>query len=164
MIWQTSRVHPLRTTWTAPRRSCSNAVDDADGQTAATGSVDTDEGNGTLYWVVTQSATSPTRAQVKAGQDHLGAAADDDGSQSVSGTGTQTLSPAPSGLTAATAYFIHYMHEDAIGNQSAVLTANGFTTASAGGSTTAFAASATTGLSGTSTVNTFRHATARGHR
>ena len=115
---------------TAP--ALSSPVDAANGQTAATGSVDTDEGNGTLYWVVTQSATAPSAAQVKAGQDHTGTAADDDGSQAVSTTGTQTLSPAPSGLTASTAYYLHFMHEDAAGNQSAVASGDGFTTAAAG--------------------------------
>ena len=115
---------------TAP--TLSSPVDAANGQTAATGSVDTDEANGTLYWVVTQSSTAPSAAQVKAGQDHTGTAADDAGSQAVSATGTQTLSPAPSGLTASTAYYLHFMHEDAAGNQSAVSSGDGFTTAAAG--------------------------------
>ena len=111
---------------TAP--TLTNPVDNANGTTAATGSVDTDEGNGTLYWVVSTSATPPSAAQVKAGQMHTGAAAADSGSQAVSGTGTQTLSPAPSGLTASTSYTIHFMHEDAAANQSAVSSGNGFTT------------------------------------
>ena len=114
---------------TAP--TLSNPVDTASGSTAATGSVDTDEANGTLYWVVTTSNTAPSKAQVKAGQDHTGSAATDDGSQSVSGTGTQTLSPAPSGLTASTSYYIHFMHEDAAANQSDVSSGDGFTTAAA---------------------------------
>ena len=112
---------------TAP--TLSSPVDNADGGTAATGSVDTNEGNGTLYWVVTQSATAPSAAQVKAGNDHTGSAADDSGSQSVSGTGTQNLSPAPSGLTSETSYFIHFMHEDAATNQSSIASGDGFTTA-----------------------------------
>ena len=80
----------------------SSPVDTANGGTAATGSVSTDTGNGTLYWVVTTSVTSPSSARVKAGQDHNGIAADDSGSQVVSGTGVQNLSPAPSGLTSET--------------------------------------------------------------
>src|SRR5690606_27859740 len=115
---------------TAP--TLSSPVDAANGQTASTGSVDTDEGNGTLYWVVSTSGTAPSAAQVKAGQDHTGSAAADSGSQAVSGTGTQTLSPAPSGLTASTAYTIHFMHEDAAANQSSVASGDGFTTTSAG--------------------------------
>jgi len=106
----------------------SSPVDTANGTTAATGSVSTNEGNGTLYWVVSTSGTAPSAAQVKAGQMHTGSAAAASGSQAVSGTGVQTLSPAPSGLTASTAYTIHFMHEDAAANQSAVSSGNGFTT------------------------------------
>jgi len=111
----------------------SSPTDAANGATAATGSVSTDEGNGTLYAVCTTSATAPTAAQVKLGQDNAGAAAAWDGSQAVSGTGVQTLSPAPSGLTAETAYTIHFMHEDAATNQSTVASGDGFTTEAAGG-------------------------------
>ena len=111
---------------TAP--TLSNPLDAANGATAATGSVVTDEANGTLYWVVSTSATAPTAAQVKAGNDHTGSAAAADGSQSVTGTGTQTITPAPSGLSGSTAYTIHFMHEDAAGNQSGVASGDGFTT------------------------------------
>jgi hypothetical protein len=98
----------------------------ATGQTTADLSVSTDEGNGTLYWVVTQSATGPSAAQVKAGQDHTGSAADANGNQAVTGTGTQNANATD--LTAATAYFAHYMHEDAATNQSTVATSAEFTT------------------------------------
>ena len=66
---------------------------------------------------------------------HTGAAAAASGSQAVSGTGVQTLSPAPSGLTASTAYTIHFMHEDAAANQSSVASGDGFTTGAASGIT-----------------------------
>ena len=118
---------------TAP--TLSSPTDAANGSSAATGSVSTNEGNGTLYWVVSTSGTAPSAAQVKAGQMHTGAAAADSGSQSVSGTGVQTLSPAPSGLTASTAYTIHFMHEDAAANQSSVASGDGFTTAAPSGIT-----------------------------
>lgn len=118
---------------TAP--TLSSPTDAANGQNASTGSVSTNEGNGTLYWVVTTSATAPSAAQVKAGQDNTSTAATASGSQSVSGTGVQTLSPAPSGLTASTAYTTHFMHEDAATNQSTVSSASGFTTAAASGIT-----------------------------
>ena len=111
---------------TAPALSSPTAA--ANGANAATGSVSTDEGNGTLHWVVTQSPTSPNATQIEAGQDHTGSAADDSGSQSVSGTGVQNLSPAPSGLAQDTTYYIHYMHEDAAANQSAVASSASFTT------------------------------------
>jgi hypothetical protein len=106
----------------------SNPVDTVTGSTTASLSVDTDEGNGTLYWVVTTSATAPSKAQVKAGQNHLGAAAADSGSQAVSATGAQEITGGASGLASNTAYFAHFMHEDAEGNQSNVVSGDGFTT------------------------------------
>ncbi len=134
---------------TAP--TLSSPTDAANGSTAATGSVSTNEGNGTLYWVVSTSGTAPSAAQVKAGQMHTGAAAADSGSQSVSGTGVQTLSPAPSGLTASTAYTIHFMHEDAAANQSSVASGDGFTTGAAAAPPTYFSRTvATPSFSGTS--------------
>lgn len=112
---------------TAP--TLSSPTDAANGQTASTGSVSTDEGNGTLYWVVTTSATAPSAAQVKLGQDNTGTAATASGSQAVSATGVQNITP--SGLTASTAYTTHFMHEDTASNQSAVASASGFTTSAA---------------------------------
>lgn len=103
---------------TAPTLSSATAT--ATGATTADLSVDTDEGNGTLYWVVTTSATGPSAAQVKAGQDHTGVAATDSGSQAVSGTGTQNVSGGATGLTGGTTYYAHYMHEDSSANQSSV--------------------------------------------
>lgn len=111
---------------TAPTLSSATGTETSD--TEADLSVDTDEDSGTLYWVVTQSATSPSKAQVKAGQDHTGAAADDDGSQAVSGTGTQNITGGATGLTAETEYYAHFMHEDAATNQSDVETSAGFET------------------------------------
>lgn len=108
--------------------SLSFPTDAATAQTTGSGSVSTDEGNGTLYWVVTTSATSPTAAQVKAGLDHSGSAAVDSGSQAVTGTGAQNVSGGFSGLTAETQYYAHFMQEDAVGNQSAVSSADGFLT------------------------------------
>ena len=101
-------------------------TDTADGPTTATGSVSTDEGNGTLYWVASTSATAPSAAQVKAGLDHTGAAAADSGSQAVTTTGVQNITV--DGLASSTAYTIHYMHEDAATNQSAVVSGDGMTT------------------------------------
>ena len=109
-------------------------TDAANGQTASTASVSTNENNGTLFVVVTTSSTPPTAAQVKAGLDSAGVAAAFAASQPVSAGGVQTVSPAPSGLTAGTAYTTHFMHEDASGNQSIVASAAGFTTAAAAGS------------------------------
>ena len=104
-------------------------TDVANGANAMTGSVSTNEATGTLYWVVTTSATAPSAAQVKAGQNHLGAAAPASGSQAVTTTGVQAMSD--NGLAAGTAYFTHFIHEDGAANQSAVSSADGFTTAAA---------------------------------
>lgn len=103
-------------------------TDDANGSTASTGSVTTDEGNGTLYWVVTTSATAPSVAQIQAGQDHTGAAAAASGSQAVTAAGVQNITP--SGLSASTQYYTHYQHQDAATNDSTVSSADGFTTSS----------------------------------
>lgn len=109
---------------TAPTLSSPSAAETGD--TTASLSVSTDEANGTLYWVVTQSATSPSAAQVKAGQDHTGSAADDSGSQAVTATGTQNAGA--SGLAEQTTYYAHLMHEDAATNQSSVASSSSFTT------------------------------------
>lgn len=116
---------------TAP--SLSSPTDAETSDTEADLGVDTDEGNGTLYWVVTTSGTAPSAAQVKAGLDNGGSAAADSGSQAVSGTGTQAISGGATGLTAETTYTAHFMHEDATGNQSSVASGDGFTTEAAAG-------------------------------
>lgn len=113
---------------TAPALSSPLGTETSD--TTASLSVSTNTGSGTLYWVVTTASNSPSAAQVKAGQNHLGAAATASGSQAVSSTGTKTASP--SGLTASTQYWAHFMHEDVAGNQSAVSSSSSFTTAAPG--------------------------------
>lgn len=91
----------------------------------ASGTVSTDEGNGTLYWFVSTSGTPPSAANLKTG---VGAASY--GNQSVTGTGTQTVSSI-TGLTASTGYYIHYLHTDAATNDSDIVTSAQFTTHSA---------------------------------
>ena len=92
------------------------------GQKEAMLSVSTDEAGGTLYWMVD---TSPARtaAQIRAG------GGTDSGSRAVSATGAQASLTA-SGLTSATRYHFHAMHEDAAGNLSAPLS-TAFTTTTA---------------------------------
>lgn len=107
----------------------SSATDVKTGQTTADVGVDTNEANGTLYSVVTTSSTSPTAAQVKTGKDNSGVTATYAANQVISSTGTKGFSV--TGLTAATAYTAHFMHEDALGNQSTVVKGDGFTTDSA---------------------------------
>lgn len=103
------------------------------GTAVCSGSVSTNEGNGTLYTVATASATAPTAAQVKLGQDHTGSAALRVVSQAVSASGTQTIA---SGAVSAGTRYLHFMHEDAATNQSTVASSASFTV-TAGGDTTA---------------------------
>lgn len=97
------------------------------GSTTATLSVTTDEANGTLSYVVTTSATAPTVAQVRAGQNASGAPAAWAGSQTVSSTGAKTASA--TGLTASTTYYAHFQQRDASNNDSTVATTASFNTA-----------------------------------
>lgn len=109
-----------------------SAVGTATGSTTATIGATTDEANGTMYGVVTGSATQPSVAQIKAGQDHAGAAASYASSQSISSTGAKTFSA--TGLTASTTYYGHIVHTDAAANDSNRLSSASFTTDAAGGS------------------------------
>lgn len=94
-------------------------------RTATVGAT-TDEGNGVLYAVVTSSATQPSVAQIKLGQDHTGAAAVWSSTLAISSAGAKTL-PA-TGLAANTAYYAHFVHTDAAANNSNRVTSAAFTT------------------------------------
>lgn len=104
------------------------------GDTSGHIGVVTDEANGTLYYVVTTSASPPSKAQVKAGQDHTGAAATASGNQAIASTGSKTATP--TGLTSNTLYYPYWMHEDAAANQSDVKALTSFTTLTTGTSDT----------------------------
>lgn len=97
---------------TAPVLTLATGV--STGETTADGTVTTDEGNGTLYYLVTENS-SEVLATVKAGS-----------SQSVSTTGIQNVNV--TGLTAATNYYFHYAHTDNAGNDSNVISSSQFTT------------------------------------
>lgn len=98
-------------------------VANATAATTATVGATTDEANGTLYSVITTSSTQPSVAQIKAGQNHLGASATWSSNQAISSTGAKTFSV--TGLTAGTMYFTYTVHADAAGNNSNVV-ASGF--------------------------------------
>ena len=89
------------------------------------GTVSTNEANGTLRAVATASATQPSIAQIKAGQDHTGAAALRAVSQSVTATGTQTVASGAISGGAGTRY-LHYLHTDAASNDSDRVTSASF--------------------------------------
>lgn len=86
----------------------------ATGATTASGSVTTNEGNGTLYWLASANA-SELVATVKAGS-----------SQAVTAIGAQPVTV--TGLTATTPYYLHFVHTDAAANDSAVASSAQFTT------------------------------------
>lgn len=90
------------------------------------GSVSTNEGNGTLFAVATASATQPSVAQIKAGQDHTGAAALRVVSQAVTAAGAQAIPSGAIGGGAGTRFW-HFVHPDNAGNDSNRLSSAGFT-------------------------------------
>ena len=87
--------------------------------------VTTNEANGTLHVVATTSATPPTATQIRAGQDHTGAAAVFDDSQVISSTGAKTFNV--TGLTQLTLYYLYFHHQDAAANNSTVSSASATT-------------------------------------
>jgi hypothetical protein len=86
----------------------------AEGATGYTGSVNTDDGTGTLYWAVTETATPPAMAAMKSGN-----------SQPVSGMGLQTV--VGSGLTPDTTYHVHFVQENNAAIDSAPVSSAPFT-------------------------------------
>lgn len=122
----------------------------ATGSTTATVGATTDEANGTLYAVVTTSATQPSVAQIKAGQNDGGTAAAYASSQAISSTGAKTFSA--TGLTASTAYYAHFVHADSAGNNSNRVSSSSFTTSAAGDTTPPTLSSAVGTQTGPSTA------------
>jgi len=117
-------------------------VGTATGATTATVGATTDEANGTAYAVVTTSATQPSVAQIKAGQNDTGATAVWAGGNPIAATGAFTMSA--NALTASTTYYAHLVHTDAAGNNSAVSSTASFTTSAS----TATLTGPTTGTTG----------------
>lgn len=92
------------------------------GSTTGSGTVTTNEANGTLYFLASINATE-TAATVKASG----------GTQAITTTGSKSVSFTV--LTASTTYYAHFVHRDAAGNDSTVSNSTSFTT-SAGSDTT----------------------------
>jgi hypothetical protein len=92
----------------------SDPVFTATGSTTGTAEVDTDVAAGTLYCVITTSATTPSDAQIMDGEDHTGAAAAWDGSDATPTVGTNTFSP--TGLSPSTTYYAHFHHDTGAGD------------------------------------------------
>jgi hypothetical protein len=127
-VWSNVETKTLYADATAP--VLSSPVNTATGAQTGSGTVSTTKGKGTLYWVLSSSASAPSASQIKAGQMHTGAAAALSGSQVVSGTGVHTITGGFTGLTSSTTYYAHYMQEDASpqANRSNVVSGDGFTT------------------------------------
>lgn len=123
---------------TAPTLSAASAS--STGANTATGSITTGEGNGTLYCLASTASTA-TATAVK------GSAF----SQAVSSTGAKNFSI--TGLTAATTYYLHFLHRDAAGNDSAVLSSASFTTAAATDTTAPTLSSPTATQTGSTTAS-----------
>jgi hypothetical protein len=110
------------------------ATGTATGSMNATVGATTDEGNGTMYAVVTTSSTQPSVAQIKAGQDHTGAAATWAGNQAIDSAGAKTFTA--TGLIQSTNYWAHLVHTDAAANDSNRVSSAQFTTSAHGFVTT----------------------------
>lgn len=117
-------VHDGGSDTTAP--VLTSATGTATGSTTANVGATTDEGNGTMYAVVTTSSTTPSVAQIKAGQDHTGAAAVWDDTLAIGSTGAKTLGA--TGLSPSTGYYGHLVHTDAAANDSNTISSAQFTT------------------------------------
>jgi hypothetical protein len=87
----------------------------------------TDGTDGTLYAVLTTSATTPTDVQVENGQDHTGSAAALAKSVAVSSSGAKTITQLY-GLAESTTYYAHLMHKAAGGARSNVVTSSSIAT------------------------------------
>jgi hypothetical protein len=92
----------------------SSASFTATSSTAGDLTVTTDVAAGTLYAVLTTSATTPSDVQIAAGQDHTGAAAAWDGSDATPTAGANPFSA--TGLTASTEYWPHFFHDTGAGD------------------------------------------------
>lgn len=79
----------------------------------------TDEANGTMFAVVDTVTTTPSAAELEAGQDGDGGAAIWDDSQAISSTGAKTFSV--TGLAPNTEYSYFIGHKDAAGNFSNIV-------------------------------------------
>jgi hypothetical protein len=100
-----------------------NATVGSVGTTTGTPAVTTDEGDGTIYFVIVANGDSPSVAQIKAGQNSSGGAAIKSGNQAVSAAGVQTFSQ-QTGLTSNTPYDCWFVHTDSDSNDSTAVKAD----------------------------------------
>ena len=108
----------------APTLSSAAGAQNGTNDTNAALSVTTNDSPGSLFWVVTASATPPTIAQVVAGQNDGGTAALANGLTPVSST---SLAATAFGLTTSGTRHAYFVHQDVAGNNSAVASSGGWT-------------------------------------
>ena len=134
--WESNAIGGAPADTTAPTLTSARAS--ATSGTTASGSVTTDEANGTLYWLTNTSSTA-TATAVKAGS-----------SQAVTATGAQSTNS--TGLSPGTTYYTHYLHRDTAGNDSAVLSSASFATPAPDTTAPTFTGSITVGAKTSSTI------------
>lgn len=88
---------------------------------AATVGCTSDTASGTLYVVVTTSATQPSIAQIKAGQDHSGAAAFYSATDSTVAAAANTFNV--TGMTSGLTYYAHFVQASAGGDSNRLTSA-----------------------------------------
>lgn len=95
------------------------------GRNAVTGSVTTNGADGNLYVVATSTSTPATGAQIEAGLDSAGAAANASGSQAISSSGVKNV--ALTGITPDTVRYLQFVHKSSSGLYSNVVVSAQFT-------------------------------------
>jgi hypothetical protein len=99
------------------------ANDDETGTTTGTAYFASDTADGTAYWYVSTSGTPPSAVNLKA----CAPSPADCGNATVVASGIQGPFTFD-GLTPSTLYRVHFLHTDAAGNDSPIITSTGFTT------------------------------------
>lgn len=88
-------------------------------------SATTNDNTGTMFLVTTNSATPPTKLQVRTGLNEAGAAAVFAGNQAIGSTGVKTFNA--TGHTAQATHYGYVVHRDGAGNDSDVMPTGAFT-------------------------------------
>lgn len=94
---------------------------------AGTAGATTDQGDGTMYTVYTTGITTPSAAQVIAGQDSTGATAVASASLAISSTGAKVISVSGGTIAPGASYYAHTVHQNQYGQNSNVVTSAQFT-------------------------------------
>lgn len=102
-----------------------NPTGNATSATTAKGTVETDEADGLLWWVVSTDDTAPSDQEFRDGQNASGNEAADSGLHLIGVDGLQAVFA--EGLSSKTTYYFHFLQRDEAGNGVVVSSAS-FTT------------------------------------